>query len=429
MTVPAQPQLVRVLGRWTLVALVINGVIGSGIFGLPDDVARELGNAAPWAYLLSAIGVGALMGIYAELGSQYREAGGSYLWARDAFGRHAGIQMGWFVWLTRLASAAANANLFVIYLGEFWPGATQPLARALLLATLLGGLTVVNYRGVQAGARLSNFFTVAKLLPLALLIITGLFWGQKITLTPAPVVLGASHWLNALVVLMFAYGGFETALIPLAEAKNPRRDVPFALLTGLVVIATFYTLLHFIAMWTVPDLANSPRPLADAARAIFGDRAAQFIALGAMISTFGFLCAQLVAVPRLTYAFAVGGDFPAAFGRVHERFRTPNLSILFWGVLVLGFALYGSFIWNAVLSVAARIISYTMVCGAFVLLRRTRPLADSFRLPLGNLFAFIGFSFCLLLFTRMTANHVQIIGAVGLIGLINWLVVRTRPAT
>ncbi len=426
MSAPANPQLLRALGRWTMVALVINGVIGSGIFGLPDDVAREVGSAAPWAYLFAAIGVAALMGIYAELGSQYRDAGGSYLWARDAFGRHAGIQMGWFVWLTRLTSAAANANLFVIYLGEFWPAATLPLPRALLLVALLGGLTALNYRGVQSGARISNFFTVAKLLPLALLIGAGLFFAHKITPAPLAIEPGATNWLNALVVLMFAFGGFETAIIPLAEAKNPRRDVPFALLIGLIVIASFYALLHFIAMWTVPDLANSQRPLADAARAIFGDRAAQFVAIGAMVSTFGFLCAQLVAVPRLTYAFAVSGDFPTAFGRVHARFRTPSVSILFWGVLVLGLAIYGSFIWNAVLSVAARIISYTMVCGAFVKLRRIRPQADSFRLPAGNLFAAIGLGFCLLLFTRMTGDHVRIIAVVGVIAAANWLVVRFR---
>ncbi len=428
MSAPAPPQLVRVLGRWTLVALVINGVIGSGIFGLPDDIAREIGAAAPWAYLLAAVGVGALMGIYAELGAQSREAGGSYLWAREAFGRHAGIQMGWFVWLTRLASAAANANLFVVYLGEFWPGATAAGPRALLLTTMLGGLTLLNYRGVRAGARVSNIFTIAKLLPLVLLIVTGLLFAHKIT--PAPLVHepGATNWLNAFVVLLFAYGGFETAMIPLAEAKNPARDVPFALMTGLIVIAGSYTLLHFVAMWTVPDLANSSRPLADAARTLLGDRAAQFVSLGAMVSTFGFLCAQLVAVPRLTYALAIGGDFPAVFGRVHERHRTPGVSILFWGVLVLVLALSGSFIWNAVLSVASRIISYVMVCGAFVKLRHSRPATGTFRLPAGHFCAALVLTFCAVLLTRLNADHGRIIVVVGLIALVNWLVVRRRGA-
>ena len=422
----SSPQLVRVLGRTTLVALVINCVIGSGIFGLPDDIARELGGAAPWAYLIAAIGVGALMGIYAELGAQSTEAGGSYLWAREAFGRHAGIQMAWFVWLTRLTSAAANANLFVTYLGEFWPGATTGAPRAILLVVMLGGLTLINYRGVQAGARVSNIFTVAKLLPMALLIAAGLLFAHKLAPAALPRAPGATQWLNALVVLMFAYGGFETAVIPLAEARQPARDVPFALVTGLVVIAGFYTLLHCVAMWTVPDLANSARPLADAARTLFGDRAAQFVSLGALVSTFGYLCAQLVAVPRLTYALAVGGDFPAIFGRVHPRYRTPAVSIFLWGALVLGLAFYGSFIWNAVLSVAARIVSYVMVCGAFVKFRRSRPPAGTFRLPAGYLFVAVGFGFCAVLLTRLTADHAGIVVAVGLIALVNWLVVRRR---
>lgn len=426
MSAPASPQLVRVLGRWTMVALVINAVIGSGIFGLPDDIAREIGPAAPWAYVLAALGVATLMGIYAELGAQSTDAGGSYLWARDAFGRHAGIQMGWFVWLTRLASGAANANLFVVYLGEFWPGATASGPRAFLLTTILGLLTFLNYRGVRTGALMSNVFTVAKLAPLALLIVAGLLFAHKIP-APAPLIEpGASHWLNALVVLLFAYGGFETAMIPLAEAKNPARDVPFALLTGLMVIAGFYTLLHCVAMWTVPALADSQRPLADAARTLFGDHAAQAVSIGAMVSTFGFLCAQLVAVPRLTYALAIGGDFPAVFGQVHPKYRTPGASIILWGLLVLALALYGSFIWNAVLSVASRIVTYVMVCGAFVRLRRTRPPQGTFRLPAGDLFAAVGFVFCLVLLTRLNGSHGLIIAAVGVIGFVNWLVVRQR---
>lgn len=425
-----QPALVRALGRWTLTALVINGVIGSGIFGLPDDVARELGPHALWAYALAALCVGALMGVYAELGSRYPEAGGSYLWARDAFGRFAGIEMGWFVWLTRLASAAAAANLFVVYLGEFWPGATQPAVRAVILASLIGGLAFVNYRGVQAGARVSNIFTVAKLLPLLVLVLGGLLLASPAAPVPAPVSdAGAGNWLNAFVVLMFAYGGFETALIPLAEAKDPRRDVPFALLTGLIVIAGFYTLLHYVAMITVPDLAASERPLADAARAIVGDGAARFVAAGAMISTFGFLCAQLVAVPRLTYAFAGRGDFPAVFGRVHEQFRTPYASILLWGVLVFALALYGSFIWNAVLSVASRIVTYTMVCAAFVVLRRRAAPPGSWHLPAGHLLAAVAFAFCVLLITRMNRDHGVIVGVVGVIAAGNWLAVRRKQAS
>jgi amino acid transporter len=368
------------------------------------------------------------MGVYAELGSRYPEAGGSYLWARDAFGRFAGIEMGWFVWLTRLASAAAAANLFVVNLGEFWPGATQPAVRAMILASLIGGLAFVNYRGVKAGARVSNIFTVAKLLPLLALVLGGLLLSQKIAPAPLAAEPGAANWLNAFVVLLFAYGGFETALIPLAEAKEPRRDVPFALLVALVVIAGLYAGLHYVAMSTVPDLAGSERPLSDAARVLVGDGAARFVAFGAMVSTFGFLCAQLVAVPRLTYAFAGQGDFPAVFGRVHPEFRTPHASILLWGLLVFALALYGSFIWNAVLSVASRIVTYTMVCAAFVVLRRRPAPAGSYRLPAGHVFAAVAFAFCVLLVSRMSRDHVAIVAVVGLTAAANWLAVRASPA-
>ncbi len=430
MTNPASPPLVRALGRWTLVALVINGVIGSGIFGLPDDVARELGSRALWAYALAALGVGALMAVYAELGSRYPEAGGSYLWAREAFGRFAGLQMGWFTWLTRLASAAANAHLFVVYLGEFWPGATAAGPRTLLLGALVLGLAAVNYRGVAAGARLANAVTVAKLLPLVALAAGGLWLAAALPAPPPPVAEppapGAGAWLNAFVVLLFAYGGFETALIPLAEARQPRRDVPFALLVGLVVIATLYTLLHHVAMVAVPDLAGSARPLADAARALVGEHAARAVAAGAMVSTFGFLCAQLVAVPRLTYAFAERGDFPAVFGRVHPVHRTPHLSIALWAGLVLALALAGGFLWNAVLSVASRLVTYALVCAAFLVLRRRPAPAGTFRLPAGPAFAAAGLAFCALLATRLGPDHAVLMGIVAAVAAANWAWARRR---
>lgn len=358
MTNPTPP-LVRALGRWTMVALVVNGVIGSAIFGLPDDIVRLVGDAAPWAYLIAALAMLVFMAVFAELSSQFSDAGGPYLYAREAFGRFWGIEMGWFTWLVRLTAAAANANLFVIYLGEFWPAATQPLPRALLLAALLGTLTLINLRGVTGAARLSNFFTAAKLLPLALLIVLGLVLAPAAgASSPAPAVSGVEAWTSAFIVLLFTYGGFDMALIPAGECKDTRRDLPFALFTGLAVITTVYVLLQVVAMRTVPDLAQSQRPLADSARTLIGPVGARFIALGAMVSTSGYLSAQLIGVPRLTFALAQRGDFPPAFGAVHEKFRTPYVSIVVWGVLTFVLALFGNFIWNVSLSGAARLLTY-----------------------------------------------------------------------
>jgi len=428
MTAPAQPPLVRALGRWTMVGLVINGVIGSGIFGLPDDLVRLVGHDAPLAYLLATAGIAVFMGVFAELGSQFREAGGPYLFAREGCGRFWGIQMGWFTWLVRLTAAAANANLFVLYLGEFWSAATSPGPRLALLALLLGGLVLANVRGVGHGARLSNFLTTAKLVPIALLIVAGLLWSGTPVIQPAVTATPAS-WLSAVLVLLFAFGGFEAALMPLAESKDPRRDIPFALFTGLLVISACLWLTQIVAMRTVPSLGESARPLADAARVLVGPLGAGFIALGAMISTSGYLSAQLVGVPRQTYAMAERGDFPAAFAGVHARYRTPWISILIWGSLVLALAAYGNFIWNAIISAGARLITYGIACVALLRLRKLRPQADAFRLPAGRWLAFAGLGLCAVLVGQMSVTHAVVISVIATIGTLNWLLVRrNRPA-
>jgi APA family basic amino acid/polyamine antiporter len=421
----AKPQLIRAIGRWTLAALVVNSVIGSGIFGMPDDIARWLGPAAPYAYLIAAAGIGIIMACFAEVGSQFREAGGPYLYARETFGQFAGVQMGWFAWLVRLTSAAAGANVFVLYLGEFWKEATSPLPRALILTFVFGVLAVVNLRGVRSGAQLSNFFTAAKLAPLAIFVFAG-FWfvGGRISVGAAPASM--HNWMAALLALMFAYGGFEAALMPTGEVKNPRRDTPFALFVALATCAVFYTLIHLVVMGALADPGASERPLADAARVFLGNAGAGLIALGAMVSVYGYLGAQFVSAPRLTYAFAEQRDFPRFFAAVHPKFRTPYVSIVVYTVLAWALAVYGSFIWNAILAAVARLFTYGLVCAALIRLRITRPHADAFRLPAGRLFALTGIAFCAVLVLQMNMEHLKIILAVAVVAAVNWLLARRK---
>jgi amino acid transporter len=437
------PELVRAIGRWTLAALVLNSIIGSGIFGLPDDIYRRLGPASPFAYLIAAGGVGIIMACFAEVASQFSTAGGPYLYAREAFGQLAGIQMGWLAWLVRLTSAAANANLFVTYLGEFVAPLRPPPDWALLpnlwwprgvtLTLLLGLLAYVNVRGVKGGAQLSNVFTIAKLLPMLFFIATGFYFvGSRIQVgaTAAP----KGDWLEAVLALVFAYGGFEAALMPMGEAKNPRRDAPFALFTALAGVTLVYTLIHLVVMGAIPDPASyetnvvQERPIAEAARAFLGAGGAWLIAIGVMISTYGYLAGQFVSAPRLTFAFAEQRDFPEWFGRVHAEYRTPFVSILVYAAITLGLALYGSFYWNAILSAVARLFTYAFVCGALPMLRWKRPQADAFRLPLGWLFALLGIGFCAVLVFRMTAGHLVIVGVVAGVAFLNWLLARRRSS-
>src|SRR6202050_696994 len=258
--------LVRAIGRWSLVALVVNSIIGSGVFGLPSTVAALIGNYSPYAVLAAGVGMSVIIACFAEVASRFQQAGGPYLYARVAFGRLMGIQTAWMLWLGQVAAPAANANLVVIYLGEFFPHAKDPLPRAIILTVLVGLLTLINIRGVRAGAQVSNVFTAAQLIPLFAVIVLGLFVLQAHHWTiasPAIAPSSTGQWLKAMLLLVFAYGGFETALAPMSEAKNPRRDAPFALFTALLLCTVIYALIQWVVVGVLPDAAHSTRPLAD----------------------------------------------------------------------------------------------------------------------------------------------------------------------
>jgi basic amino acid/polyamine antiporter, APA family len=419
-----RPGLVRAIGRWSLTALVVNSIIGSGIFALPADVARFTGTASPWAVLLAGAAAGVIVACFAEVASQFTAAGGPYLYTRAAFGRFVGIEMGWMLWLVRLAAPAATANLFVIYCGEFWPNATRPIPRLLILTFLYGILTFINYRGVRASTQVSDIFTVAKLVPLFLVAIAGTFYlvnGHKAMELAAP---AEGAWRKAALLLVFAYGGFETALTPLSEAKNPRRDAVFALFTGLITCTVLYTVIQWVVVGVLPDPGHSVRPLADVARLSLGRGGAAFVSIGALISVYGYLSANMLGVPRITFALAENGDFPAIFSAIHPRFRTPYFSILAFTVLSWLLALLGSFTWNATLSAVARLLYYGLVCAALPVFRHKQPGAALFRLPGGIYFAVAGAGICMALITGVDLHGSMILLATALVAMLNWLMVR-----
>jgi APA family basic amino acid/polyamine antiporter len=422
-------QLLRAIGRWSLTALVVNSIIGSGVFGLPSTVAGLLGKFSPMAVLLAGVGMGVIFGCFAEVASHFQQAGGPYLYARAAFGRGMGIQMAWMLFLGQVAAPAANANLFVIYLGEFWPHARDPLPRALILTLLVGVLAFINVRGVRAGTQVSNFFTAAKLVPLFAVIAMGLFvlHAHPAAVSPAaPATLTTSQWLKAVLLLVFAYGGFETALAPMGEAKDPRRDAPFALFAALVVCTVIYALIQWVVVGVLPDAAHSVRPLSDVARVAVGSIGAALVAVGALISFYGYLSAKILAMPRVTFALAEQGDFPKALAAIHPRFRTPYVSILVFAALVWAFALTGEFKWNVTLSAVARLLYYAVCCAALPVLRRKQPADARFRLPAGNLFAGIAILMCAALLTQVDRSQSMIVAATIGLALLNWAVVARR---
>lgn len=420
-----RPALVRAIGRWDLTALVVNSVIGSGIFGLPVLLIAHVGRWSPLACLLAAAGVAVITLCFAELASRFDTAGGPYLYAREAFGRFAGLQIGWVSWLVRIASAGANANLFVIYLAEFWPAARDFLPRLAVLTLIFGLLAVVNYRGVRQGAKVSDFFTVAKTLPLLFFGTVGIFFLRWENFG-AGAGAGTGDWTQALLLLVFAYGGFESALIPAGEVHDPRRDYPFALLVAFGLVATVYMLIQTVVVGTLPPGTETDRPLAASASLFLGGGGAALIAVAAMVSTTGLLSSSMLNTPRLTYALAEQSDFPAVFAAVHPRLHTPHVSILISAVLSWGLAVYGSFEWNASLSAVARLLIYGSACAAFLAFRARRREAPAFRVPAGAVLALLGIGFCVWLLLRMSREEFAILGATALLAAATWLWGRRR---
>ena len=432
MPVRKTTELVQALGRWSLTALVINSIVGSGIFGLPAVVAAHLGGASPLAYLLAAGVVGIVMGCFAEVASQFSAAGGPYLYVRVAFGRFLGLQTAWLTWLSRLSAGAAAADLFTTYLAVFWPASQQRAARLLVIFLLVGTLALANIVGVKSGARMSNVLTIAKLAPLSLFTFAGLIFlaahfpaghflaGHGAAAPVTHVAPSASDWFESALVLIFAYGGFEGAMVPMSEARNPRRDAPFALGTALVAVTALYALIQIVVVGVLADPGATDRPLAVAAGIIAGRASATFMSGTALLCLYGYLSAQMLHTPRLTMALAEQGDFPHFFAAINARFRTPVTSILVYAVLLATLAAVGNFRWNVLLSAVARLFTYGLVCGALLVLRRRNPGAQAYRLPGGQIFAVLGIAFMAVLLTRMHRGEFAVIVAVAVVSLLNW---------
>ncbi len=408
---------------------MVNCIIGSGIFGLPSVIFRLVGNASPFAWLFAGAGTALVMACFAEVSSRFDRSGGVYLYTRTAFGQTTGIAVAWLGWLARLTAAAANANLFVIYLAEFWSPAKAPLIRLLVLTVLLGFLATVNYIGVRSGNTLSNLFTAAKLITLGGFIISGfLFLGfnHHSLVIPAPTG-PAGPWFQAILLLMFAYGGYETALMLGGEAKNPKRDYPFALLCALVVCTVVYTMTQWIIISVVPAASMTDRPMATAAKLMLGTWGAGLVSFGVLVSCYGYLSANVLGFPRILFAQAEQGDMPSTLARVHSKFHTPHLAIVIFSLALWGFSLAGGFQWNVTISAMSRLIYYGSVCAALPFLRRNKnaPQAE-FHLPAGDLIALLAVGVSLLLFPHLDRPGMIVLGVLAVLITANTLWARRQ---
>jgi basic amino acid/polyamine antiporter, APA family len=416
--------LVRSIGRWSMAALMLNTMIGASIFGLPSLLAGYLGKYSPVGYLAAFAGVAVVAACLAEVSSYFQGAGGPYLYTREAFGRFAAIQVGWLTWLSRVTACSGVANLFITYLGAFVPAASGRSVRAGILAALIGVLATVNYRGVSGGKALSNFFTATKIGLLGLFVTVGLIalWlHPSIRVIPAAVPLTCGNCFQAILLMVYAYGGFESALIASGEANDPRRDAPVALLIAIVTATVLYLAVQVVVIHTLADPAATTKPAVDAARQFLGPVGVTLVGVGTLISVYGYLSANMLHTPRVMFAMGERGDFPGLFARVHPRFRTPHVAIMAFATMLVLFSIGGDFRWNASLSAISRLFMYGAIVAALPVLRRKRPERAMFRLRGAMFFVVVGLGFMAVLVAQMRTRESVVMGAAFGIGLVNWV--------
>jgi amino acid transporter len=358
-----EEKLVRGLGRWDLTAIAINTIIGTGIFILPARVTGLIGNYSVFAFIVCAIIVGLIVLCFAEVSSRFESTGGVYLYAREAFGPVVGFEVGWLYWIVRVATFAANCNALLIYLGFFFPEANAGALRVTIICSIVVVMTIVNVIGVRESAMMVNLFTVGKIVPLLVFVGVGLFFidpsNFSFASTPVPEYGKVSE---AILLLIYAYVGFEAAVIPAGESKDPRKNLPFALLMALGFCTVLYMLVQIVAMGTLPEIASSERPLADAANRFIGSGGGAFIAVGALISILGNLNGGFLSSSRLPFAMAEQRELPQFIGRIHERFKTPHVSIVLTGVVVLVLTIQSSFFAAVTIATVTRLLVYATTC-------------------------------------------------------------------
>jgi basic amino acid/polyamine antiporter, APA family len=412
-------RLIRGLRRWDLVALVINATVGAGIFGLPARAFALAGTYSLVAYALAALALYLIVLCFAEVGSRFSSTGGPYLYARTTFGPFIGFQVGWLLWLARITAIASLANLFVSYLAFFIP--VVSLWRSAVLILLISAVAFTNIIGIKATTRVTNALTIGKLAPLFLFGCVGLFFinPQHYSLVSPP---SYQTFSEATLLLVFAYVGFESAVIPSGEVRDPARHVPFALITGFAVIVLVYMLVQIVCIGTLPELATSERPLADASTRFLGAAGASIIAAGALVSIGGTLNALTFASPRLLFAMAENGQLPRVFGAIHSRFRTPVTSIVLTATVALAIALFSTFMSAVTISAVVRLMAYTTTCAALLYLRRHPTLVPGgFRLRGGPGVAIAALVLIAWLLSNTQWNEVRLAGMAVLLGVFLYL--------
>jgi len=392
--IKTEPGLKREISRLGFAAISLNGVIGAGIFALPAVAAAAGGLFSPWLFLICSLMIMTVVLSMARAASFFSGTGGPMAYVSHAFGPFAGFQVGWLYAFSRVTAFAANINLLLTYAAWFWAPLGQGITRQIALTLMCAFLTWANVVGLRRGMQAIFAFTLLKLIPLTLVVLLGLTHlnPQIFTNAGLPAFDGLGE---TLLVLLYAFVGFEGAVVPAGEARNPQRDIPRALISSVVAITVLYVMIQIVVISVIPEIAASKAPLADVALVLMGSAGAAVMAAGAVFSVGGNCSSIMFAVPRMVYAMSCQHLLPRWFGAIHQRYGTPANATLFIGGLALFLSLSGSFIWLAAMSTVVRLLAYA-AC-VLALPRLHTALADDarpFDLPGGYLIPLMALVLC-----------------------------------
>ena len=413
-------QLIRGIGTIGGSFIVLNGMIGAGIFALPPAVAERLGVLSPWLFLAAGVLIIMVVLTFAELASYFRSSGGPALYATHAFGPVVGFGTSWIYYVSRTAAIAANSHAMALYLGTIWTWFDTEAGHAAVIIVVCGGLTLVNVLGVKDSVRTLTFFTFFKVIPLLILIALGLQFVNTDVLFPEVLPTVDDPGGTALL-LFYAYIGFEAVIMTAGETKKPRRTIPNALVRTVIVTATLYFLIMLVYVAVMANETSSGATLADVARKIAGPVGAVTITVAAIFSIGGNLATSMLSGPRLSLSLAEQGLLPQWFGRIHDDYSTPANSIIFLGGISIIIALTGSFVRLAIASSLARLIVYIVCIAALPVIKHkadAETVANSFKIKGGYTIPVIAIGLCVWMASHSSAESWKFLVGLLAVGLV-----------
>ncbi|MBI2070857.1 MAG: amino acid permease [Elusimicrobia bacterium] len=400
------------LRLFDILCLGVNAIVGSGIYLFPGLLAGRLGPASVLAFPLCGLMLTPVALCFAWLASRTEKTGGPYVYAQEAFGPWIGYGVGWLSWVMQVLSFAAVANAIGAYLGHFSDALGSTAAVKIVAGAVVLLLGILNYRGIRPAAKTTDFFTIAKLIPLVLFIVIGFGFIRPEHFSPfAPH--GLMPMSQAIFFAFFACQGFEHTPVPAGEAKNPKRDIPLAAVGSLLGATLLYSLIQSVAVGSYPDLAGSTKPLAQAAAFLWAPLGA-LMAIGASISTLGYTTGAALTTPRYLFALGGSGFFPRWFEGVHQKYQSPYRAIAATTAVVFVLAMFLDFKKLVDLSNVTTATQYLITCAAALKLSRQGKNA-SWSLPLGSAAPLLGIG--VILYLSSQAKSTEIIASAGALAL------------